>query len=123
MFETIGPDVFQLDEVQRNVGFDYNDLNTPIQILSTNFLPLVTHFITCQGISRVANRVAIAIYLLLNKSLKLCCRISIDVNGCNPFHAVRSISHIGDVNNMQMICIAYISEIISPFSKFLFQLK
>ena len=46
VFETIGPDVFQLDEVQRNVGFDYNDLNTPIQIVSTNFLPLVTHLLT-----------------------------------------------------------------------------
>ena len=46
VFEAIIPDVFQLDEVQRNVGFDYNDLNNPIPIVSSHFLPLVTHLLT-----------------------------------------------------------------------------
>ena len=71
----------------------------------------------------MANRVAIAIYLLLNKTLKLCCRNSIDVNGSNPFHVVGNICHIADVNDMQIICIAYLSGIVSLFSKFLFQMK
>ena len=93
------------------------------QLYQLIFCHLLRTYLRCRGISRVANRVAIAIYLLPNKSLKLCCRNSIDVNGSNPFHVIGSISHIADVNNMQMICIAYISEIISLFSKFLFQMK
>ena len=46
VLEAIIPDVFQLDEVQRNAGFVDNDVNTPIPILSTHFLPLVTHLLT-----------------------------------------------------------------------------
>ena len=61
-------------------------------------------YLRCRGISRVANRVAIAIYLLLNKSLKLCCRSSIDVNGSNSFHVVGSICHIADT---WIICKSY----------------
>ena len=57
------------------------------------FCHLLRTYLRCRGISLAANRVAIAIYLLLNKSLKLCCRNNSDVNGSNPFHVVGNISH------------------------------
>ena len=45
VFEAIIPDVFQLDEVQRNVGFDYNDL------ISSNSNRIVSFFATCYALT------------------------------------------------------------------------